>query len=312
MKIINKDIFDAIDDLEDDSIRCIVTSPPYYQARNYGNKKQIGLENTYQEYLNNLCRVFELLKQKLTNDGNLFVNIGDKYDKNKNLMLIPYHFGYYMQLRGWIIRNKIIWYKPNHQPSPVKDRLTNTYEEIFHFVKNKKYYYDLDSTRIPFKQDENENKKVYERFYKKIKDSAHLTKVEKELAIDELNKLYTEGKINKDARIKIRNQAKILFGGDKKLSGRAKELETKGFYFHCNNPKGKNMGDMLMVNIKSHHGIHEAVFPDELIEPLIKMGSAKGDIVFDPFAGTGTTCRVADKLGRTGIGVELNNKYIYK
>jgi DNA modification methylase len=310
MKIINKDIFDAIDDFEDNSIRCIVTSPPYYQARNYGNLKQIGLEETPEQYVEVLTNVFELLRNKLTNDGNLFVNLGDKYDKNKNLMLIPSMLAFSMMKKGWILRNKIIWYKPNHQPSPVKDRLTNTYEEIFHFVKNKKYYYDLDSTRIPFEQNEDENKKVYERFYKKIHDSPNLTEIEKAMAINELNKLYKEGKINKDARLKIRNQAKVLYGGDAKLSGRAKELATKGYYFHCNNPKGKNMGDMLMVNIKSHHGIHEAVFPEELVEPLIKMGSAEGDIVLDPFAGTGTTCRVAERLGRIGVGVELNSEYI--
>jgi DNA modification methylase len=310
MKIINKDIFDAIDDFEDNSIRCIVTSPPYYQVRNYENPKQIGLEETPERYVEVLTNVFELLRNKLTNDGNLFVNLGDKYDKNKNLMLIPSMFAFSMMKKGWILRNKIIWYKPNHQPSPVKDRLTNTYEEIFHFVKNKKYYYDLDSTRIPFEQNEEENKKVYERFYKKIHDSPNLTEIEKAMAINELNKLYKEGKINKDARLKIRNQAKVLYGGDTKLSGRAKELETKGYYFHCNNPKGKNMGDMLMVNIKSYHGIHEAVFPEELVEPLIKMGSAEGDIVLDPFAGTGTTCRVAERLGRIGVGVELNSEYI--
>jgi DNA modification methylase len=310
MKIINKDIFDAIDDFEDNSIRCIVTSPPYYQVRNYENPKQIGLEETPERYVEVLTNVFELIRNKLTNDGNLFVNLGDKYDKNKNLMLIPSMFAFSMMKKGWILRNKIIWYKPNHQPSPVKDRLTNTYEEILHFVKNKKYYYDLDSTRIPFEQNEDENKKVYERFYKKIHNSLNLTEIEKAMAINELNKLYKEGKINKDARLKIRNQAKVLYGGDTKLSGRAKELEAKGYYFHCNNPKGKNMGDMLMVNIKSYHGIHEAVFPEELVEPLLKMGSAEGDIVLDPFAGTGTTCRVAERLGRIGVGVELNSEYI--
>lgn len=310
MKIINKDIFDAIEDLTDNSIRCIVTSPPYYQVRNYGDVNQIGLEDNHELYIQKLVDVFCLLRDKLTVDGNMFINLGDKYDKNKSLMLIPTLFAHQMIKKGWILRNKIIWYKPNHQPSPAKDRLTNTYEEIFHFVKTKKYYYDLDSTRIPFEQNEDDNKRVYDRFSKKIIDSSNLSQLEKDNAIKELNRLFKEGKINKDARIKIRNQSKVLYGGDTKLSGRAKELESKGYYFHCNNPKGKNMGDMLMVNIKSHHGSHEAVFPEELVEPLIKMGSNMNDIVLDPFAGTGTTCKVAENLGRIGLGVELNTLYI--
>lgn len=308
MKIIYKDVFEAIDNFEDNSIQCIITSPPYYKCRNYNHMKQIGLETTPNEYINKLCNVFNLYKSKLLNDGNLFINLGDKYDKNKNLMLLPTKFAEKMKESGWILRNNIIWYKPNFQPSPVKDRLTNTYEYIFHFTKNKNYYYDLDSVRTPNKCNENNNIKVFNRFKNRILQS-ELAKLEKENALNELDKLFTQGKINNDARLKFRNKSKSLFGNDISLSGRSKELETKGYYFHCNNPKGKNPGDLLSINIKSYHGNHEAIFPEDLIEPLIKVGSKKGDIVLDCFAGTGTTCRVADKLGRIGLGIELNSEY---
>lgn len=309
MRIINKDILNATHDLKNNSIKCVITSPPYYKARNYGNTDQIGLEETPEKYVESLVNVFEGLKTKITYDGNLFVNLGDKYDKNKSLMLIPTLFAIKMIENGWILRNKIIWYKPNHQPSPVKDRLTNTYEEIFHFTKQRKYYYDLDSIRIPIELDEKDGKKVFERFKRRIEQS-ELTEDQKSLATEELIRLHKENRINKDARLKINGSHKPLFGGDSNLSGRAKELEIKGFYFHCNNPKGKNLGDLLSVNIKAHKGIHEAVFPEELVTPLIKVGSGEGDIVLDPFAGTGTTCRVAEKLGRVGIGVELNSEYV--
>ena len=309
MRIINKDILKATHDLKNNSIKCVITSPPYYKARNYGNTDQIGLEETPEKYVESLVNVFEGLKTKITSDGNLFVNLGDKYDKNKSLMLIPTLFAIKMIENGWILRNKIIWYKPNHQPSPVKDRLTNTYEEIFHFTKQRKYYYDLDSIRIPIKLDEKDGEKVLERFKGKIEQS-ELTEDQKSLATEELIRLHKDNRINKDARLKISGSHKPLFGGDTNLSGRAKELETKGFYFHCNNPKGKNLGDLLSVNIKSHKGIHEAIFPEELVIPLIKVGSGEGDIVLDPFAGTGTTCRVAEELGRVGIGVELNSEYV--
>ena len=309
MRIINKDILNATHDLKRDSIKCVITSPPYYKARNYGNTDQIGLEETPEKYVESLVNVFEGLRPKVTSDGNLFVNLGDKYDNNKSLMLIPTLFAVKMIENGWILRNKIIWYKPNHQPSPVKDRLTNTYEEIFHFTKQRKYYYDLDSIRIPIEFDEKESEKVFERFKGRIEQSG-LSEEQKSLATEELIRLHAENRINKDARLKISGSHKPLFGGDTSLSGRAKELETKGFYFHCNNPKGKNLGDLLSVNIKAHKGIHEAVFPKELVTPLIKVGSGEGDLVLDPFAGTGTTCRVAEELGRVGIGVELNSEYV--
>ena len=309
MRIINKDILNATHDLKNNSIKCVITSPPYYKARNYGNTDQIGLEETPEKYVESLVNVFEGLRPKVTSDGNLFVNLGDKYDNNKSLMLIPTLFAVKMIDNGWILRNKIIWYKPNHQPSPVKDRLTNTYEEIFHFTKQRKYYYDLDSIRIPIEFDEKESEKVFERFKGRIEQSG-LSEEQKYLATEELIRLHVDNRINKDARLKISGSHKPLFGGDTNLSGRAKELETKGFYFHCNNPKGKNLGDLLSVSIKAHKGIHEAVFPKELVTPLIKVGSGEGDLVLDPFAGTGTTCRVAEELGRVGIGVELNSEYV--
>lgn len=309
MRIINKDILNATNDLKNNSIKCVITSPPYYKARNYGNTDQIGLEETPEKYVESLVNVFEGLKDKVTSDGNLFVNLGDKYDKNKSLMLIPSLFAIKMIGNGWILRNKIIWYKPNHQPSPVKDRLTNTYEEIFHFTKQRKYYYDLDSIRIPIEYNEREGEKAHKRFKERIEQS-DLSEEQKSLAMEELIRLHKEKRINKDARLKLKGSHKTLFGGDSNLSGRAKELETKGFYFHCNNPKGKNLGDLLSVNIKSHKGIHEAIFPEDLVIPLIKVGSGEGDIVLDPFAGTGTTCRVAEDLGRVGLGVELNSEYV--
>lgn len=309
MRIINKDILSATNGLENNSIKCVITSPPYYKARNYGNTDQIGLEETPEKYVESLVNVFEGLKTKITSDGNLFVNLGDKYDKNKSLMLIPTLFAIQMIENGWILRNKIIWYKPNHQPSPVKDRLTNTYEEIFHFTKQRKYYYDLDSIRVPIEYNEKEGEKAHKRFKERIEQS-DLSEEQKSLAMEELSRLHKENRINKDARLKLKGSHKTLFGGDSDLSGRAKELETKGFYFHCNNPKGKNLGDLLSVNIKSHKGIHEAIFPEDLVIPLIKVGSGEGDIVLDPFAGTGTTCRVAEDLGRVGLGVELNSEYV--
>ena len=307
MNIIYKDAMTGVKSLDDNTINCCITSPPYFQARNYKNNPlQIGLENNIEEYIKSLLDIFDVMKDKLKDDGNLFINIGDKYDKNKNLMLIPSRFALEMQKHGWILRNDIIWYKPNFQPSPVKDRLTNSYEHIYHFVKNKKYYYNLDSVRIKsHESSEYENEKAYNKFKIKILES-NLSDIEKDNALQELDILYSEGKITKDARLKIRDGAKKLFGSDVSLSGRAKELQNKGFFFHCNNPKGKNPGDILFVNIKSHKGSHEAVFPSDLIYPLINISTKEGDLVLDMFAGTGTTLKVANELGRNAVGFDIN------
>lgn len=303
------DIYEAIDKIEDNSVRCCITSPPYYKCRDYGHKKQIGLEDTPLKYAEKLGHVFELLKPKLKEDGNLFVNIGDKYE-NKSLMLLPAIFAETLKLNGWFLRNSIIWHKPNFQPSPVKDRLANAYEYVFHFTKiDKDYYYDLDAIRTPNKCDPTKDESAYIRFVDKIKKS-ELTDEQKGKAFAELGKLKQEGKINNDARLKLANGTKKLFGSSLDMSGRAKELQSKGFFFHTNNPKGKNPGDVLHINIKSYKGIHEAVFPEELVKPLILVGSEKDDLILDPFAGSGTTCRVAEQLGRKGLGVELNEEYV--
>jgi DNA modification methylase len=169
-----------IHELEDNSVDCVMTSPPYWALRDYGHNDQIGMEDTPEDYLNNMLNLFNDIKTKLKNTGNCFVNLGDTYasntkgsggtDKqqingsdrqhfnslnvksnlpNKCMCMIPERFAWGMIQNGWILRNKIVWYKPNHMPEPVTDRLTKSYEMIYHFTKSQKYYYDLDAIREP-------------------------------------------------------------------------------------------------------------------------------------------------------------------
>jgi DNA modification methylase len=135
---------------ESESIDMCMTSPPFWGLRDYGIAGQIGLESTSEEYVQKLIAYFHELKRILKITGSFYLNLGDTYMK-KNLQMIPARVALALQKDGWILRNDVIWYKPNHMPSSVKDRLTNTYEHLFHFVKSKKYYYDLDSIRIPHK-----------------------------------------------------------------------------------------------------------------------------------------------------------------
>lgn len=167
-------------DLPDEFIDCIVTSPPYWGLRDYGVEGQLGLEKTFQEYISKLCDIFDEVKRVLKNTGTCWVNLGDTYGgswgnygerngrqrekktemferkgatpkeiappmrllQGKCLIQIPHRFAIEMCNRGWILRNTIIWHKPNCMPSSVKDRFTVDFEYMFFFVKSKKYYFE--------------------------------------------------------------------------------------------------------------------------------------------------------------------------
>lgn len=140
-EIIQGDARTVLSTMGPESVDCVVTSPPYWSLRDYDVDGQIGSEPTIQEYINSLCDVFGEIKRVLKKEGTCWVNIGDTY-RNKQLCQIPSRFAIEMCDRGWILRNKIIWYKRNSMPSSVKDRFTVDYEEFFFFVKSKKYYFE--------------------------------------------------------------------------------------------------------------------------------------------------------------------------
>ncbi len=144
--IYNEDCLDTMARMDDGVIDLTVTSPPYFNLRDYGNEKQIGIEESFNDYLNNLLNVFNSTYRILKDDGILFVNIGDTYAskkvgniKRKTLIGIPDRFKIMMIDNGWICRNDIIWHKPNAIPSSAKDRFVNDYERVLMFVKNEKY-----------------------------------------------------------------------------------------------------------------------------------------------------------------------------
>jgi len=169
-KIYNIDALEGLKTLQDNSIDCVVTSPPYWALRDYGVNGQLGLESTFQEYINKLCDIFDEVKRVLKKEGTCWVNLGDtyggtgdkgdytdpKYKEGRNgqkialnksapskcLVQIPSRFGIEMTNRGWILRNRINWYKANVMPSSANDRFTVDFEEIFFFVKNKKYWFE--------------------------------------------------------------------------------------------------------------------------------------------------------------------------
>lgn len=174
------DVIKKLKEIPSESISCIVTSPPYWNLRDYGDSSQIGQERTPEEYINKMVEIGEQLRRVLKKDGSFFLNIGDSYS-DRNLQLIPYRLTIELQKNGWKLRNQIVWYKPNHMPSSIKNRLTNTWEPIFFFIRDdckKKYYFDLDKIRISHKSNNNSKRnnlpkyideKTYKKYYSHLK-----------------------------------------------------------------------------------------------------------------------------------------------
>jgi DNA modification methylase len=274
----------------DEKARCCITSPPYYGLRDYGGEDcQIGLEESPEEYIQKLVLVFREVRKNLTEDGTLWLNIGDSYYnyrpgkgqglvkqtvsankqdlpdkcarrgnkleglKEKDLIGIPWMLAFALRADGWYLRQDIIWHKPNPMPESVKDRCTKSHEYLFLLSKNKKYYYDNESIKEPAK--------------------------------DWGTRDRTNGKYHNKGT------------GLQPHSGLTKSY-----------PK-KNKRSVWSITNKPYRGAHFAVFPKDLIEPCILAGSQVNDIILDPFMGSGTTALVAKSLGRDYIGCELHEDY---
>jgi DNA modification methylase len=222
--ILHSDVYAGLDYLDDNSITVAITSPPYWKQRDYNVEGQIGQEKSPEEYIGRLVTIFNKLRQKLKEEGVFFLNIGDKYlDKygKSRLLMIPYRLAYFMVKDGWYLEDIIIWYKPNHMPSSVKDRFTNTHEPVFVFAKRK------------------EN--IYKDLYKKAK---------------------------------------------------------------------KNV---IEIPLQQTPWKHTAVYPEKLVEEMLNRVNLKdGDIVLDPFAGTGTTGVVVKNIRNSILGNEVYSIMIEK
>lgn len=149
-KIYTGHALNVLKTLPECSVNMCITSPPYWGLRDYktnpviwndGWQGELGAELSFNQYINHLCDVFDEVKRVLKDDGTCWVNIGDSYNE-KSLTLIPLRFAIEMCNRGWIVRNVIIWQKPNATPHSAKDRFTVDFEYLFFFSKNKKYYFE--------------------------------------------------------------------------------------------------------------------------------------------------------------------------
>ncbi|MDI6733812.1 MAG: DNA methyltransferase [Planctomycetota bacterium] len=372
-----------------ESISCIVTSPPYWNLRDYYVDGQIGQEKTPEEYTDKLLEVSNELLRILKKDGAYFLNIGDTYI-DKGLQMIPQRLAYRMlnevkstgknrRKIGWLLRNQIIWYKPDHMPSPVKTRFTNTYEPILFFTRDdweKNVYFDIDKIRIPYKSDwednniglphslsETEYKRLLPEIEKKnnelgyngkfrgnevnigaspggrasvtginyikkrkvelpqeiICDYLREWREKRNISVIELDKKlgykYTAGHwFRKDAGgslptledwLKLKEILKFDNKYDKEMTEIHYVLQTIRKH-----PDGKNPGDFWEMKTAKFNKNHFSVFPEELPRRAILACCPPDGIVLDPFAGSGTTAKVAQELNRKSIMIELQPKFV--
>ena len=288
--ILQGDVIDKLKELDDCSVQCCVTSPPYWGLRDYGTDDQLGLEETPEEYVENMVEVFRDVKRVLKDDGTVWLNLGDSYssggrtstinqslrgDKNygvtrpkpnkeikpKDLIGIPWRVAFALQADGWYLRQDIIWHKPNPMPESVTDRCTKSHEYIFLLSKSAKYFYDADA--------------IAEKSLEYGKDK-----------ISDLGNIRYEGKRTLDKSGKNGQDSFVTIN------------ETR------------NKRSVWKMNTKPYKEAHFAVFPPKLPELCIKAGTSEGDTVLDPFFGSGTTGWVAQRLGRKWIGIELNPEYV--
>jgi DNA modification methylase len=315
------DSLEVLQTIPSESVNCVVTSPPYWNLREYDvavESNVIGNEPDYQKYVKRLTAIFEEVKRILTKDGSLWLNLGDKYYK-KELLGMPWRVALSLMDKGWILRNDVIWDQMKGTQSS-KDRLRDVYEHIFHFVKSKKYYYAHDEIRIaPIKQPKVYNGEVVSatgvsgKKYRTLITESKLTEEEKIAANQALDKILqeiAEGKLV-DFRMTIRGEQRAFHSDNTNVSGRAKELETKGFYFIKMGANGHLPSDIWRIAPEDtwRKDAHYAVFPEELLINPIKATCPEEGIVLDPFSGTGSTVVTALKLNRRGIGIDLSAYY---
>lgn len=274
----------------------------------YFEPAEIGLEQTPEQFIAALVEVFRCVRDVLADDGVLWVNIGDTYAgsrgsqpgrvsgsgavcqgqgigggtpvgiKPKDLIGIPWMLAFALRADGWYLRQDIVWHKPNPMPESVTDRCTKAHEYVFLLSKSERYFYDNDAIRVPWEGE-----------------------AAKAVAVGK--KVVGQRGINPSARRGL-------------VDGAATQFQRKGHsgYFGEDglcllNPKGANKRSVWQVATKSYKGAHFATFPPALIEPCVLAGSRPGDVVLDPFMGSGTTAAVALQHGRQYLGCELNPSY---
>lgn len=311
------DVRQRMAELPDESVQCVVTSPPYWGLRDYGMAGQIGLEPHFRTYVADLVDVFAQVRRVLRSDGTAWVNLGDSYAndgkwggetggkqaylddanrkrvgrkkrttglKPKDLVGIPWRVAFALQDDGWTLRRDIIWHKLNPMPESVRDRPSTAHEYLFLLSKGPKYHYDADAILEP------------------VSPNTHARLSQDVAAQVGSHRANGGGKTN--------GTMKAVGRGPKTTEAGSGIKNNESFAAAVSMPvTHRNKRSVWPLATEAFSEAHFATFPPALVEPCILAGCPAGGTVLDPFGGAGTTGLVADRLGRNAILIELNPEY---
>ena len=307
---------DVLKTLPAASIDMCMTSPPYWGHRDY-DVPGIGSEPTYEAYVSSLCSILDEVRRVLKPQGSLWLNIGDTY-KNKGLCGVPWRVALRLiDEYHWILRNDNIWNKVKGSPDSSQDKLRNIHEYVFHFVNQKDYYFDIDAIRSNPRQSKVVTGRVISatgvsgiRYKRQVELSTTLTPAEKVEALRALNAMLEDVKAKRiaDFRMIIRGHQRTTHSDSTAVSGRAREIDDRGFYFLKYHPKGSKPADVwdIVPEDTQNRRAHFAPYPADLCRIPILATCPREGVVIDPFCGTGTTLVVAKTLGRSAIGIDIS------
>lgn len=324
VRVLQGDCRDVLKTLPDESVHCVVTSPPYFGLRDYGVAGQIGLEDGPDAFIAELVAVFAEVRRVLRADGTAWVNMGDSYNahpgqrkttdkvgakqetnagsnttgsrsipglKPKDLIGVPWMLAFAMREAGWYLRQDIIWSKPNPMPESVRDRCTKAHEYLFLLAKSERYYFDQDAILEPVA-------------------AATVERLSQPTIDQQAGSDRVPGKTNGPMKAVSRSGNKSKKWGNNESAIRAEgdgEVETqRGVPWEGSE---RNKRSVWTVTTQPFKEAHFATFPPALIEPCILAGCPVGGTVLDPFGGAGTTGLVADRHHRNAILIELNPEY---
>ena len=309
-QILCGDNLELIQQLPDCSIQLVITSPPYFQQRDYGGG--MGNETNVNEYIDTLLCLFRECVRVVSDDGNIVFNIGDKY-QDSSLLLVPYRFALAATNTGLVrLVNEITWVKKNPTPRQFSRRLVSSTEPFFHFAKSDRYFYNPKAFLAESHAPQHSNKKigtnVGQRYFDLI-DESDLSEAEKTVARIELAEVIQEVKRGKTQsfRMKIRGIHAAPFGGQ--MGGRTLQLKNKGFTIiriHGNKLK-RDVIETPVAAVKGNK--HPAIYPMEVVEEFLHLLTPPGALVLDPFMGSGSTAVACKRLGRHYIGYDINAEY---
>ncbi len=285
---------------------------------------QLGLEKTPAEYVAKMVEVFREVRRVLRKDGTLWLNLGASYAgggnnrgnnsplfekqasnagatgqvgyfdvppgfKAKDLVPIPWMVAMALQADGWWLRSDIIWNKANCMPESVLDRPTRSHEYLLLLTKSARYYYDNEAIKEPASESD----------WKSRIGRANLNN--KFLPTEELNGIRPRVKYTPNGKDKQRGHSRRNDGFNDRWDQMEKSEQCSGM---------RNKRSVWTVATAQYPEAHFATYPPDLIKPCIMAGSRPGDVILDPFAGSGTTGAVALELGRKAVLIELNPKYV--